>query len=48
MPNFAPSTDPGRPARAYTEDTRRRLAALGERYDPAGVFRAGQVVRITP
>lgn len=45
LPNFAPSTDPGRTARAYAEDTRHWLAALADRYDPAGVFRTGQVVR---
>lgn len=45
FPNFAPSADPGRPARVYTEDTRYWLGALAERYDPAGVFRTGQVVR---
>lgn len=45
LPNFAPSSDPGRAARVYTEDARHWLAALGERYDPAGVFRTGQVVR---
>jgi FAD/FMN-containing dehydrogenase len=45
LPNFAPATDPERAARVYTEDTRQWLAALGERYDPAGIFRTGQVVR---
>lgn len=45
LPNFAPSTDPGRAARVYSEDTRYWLAALADRYDPAGVFRTGQVVR---
>ncbi|TFV57893.1 FAD-binding oxidoreductase [Mycobacterium sp. PS03-16] len=45
LPNFAPSTDPRRAARVYTEDTRYWLAALADRYDPAGVFRTGQVVR---
>ncbi len=45
LPNFAPSTDPQRAARVYTEDARHWLAALAERYDPAGVFRTGQVVR---
>ncbi|MBX7434916.1 FAD-binding oxidoreductase [Mycobacterium sp. Y57] len=45
MPNFAPSHDPARPARVYTEDTRHWLAALAERYDPARVFATGQVVR---
>ena len=45
LPNFAPSADPGRAARVYDEDTRYWLAALGERHDPVGVFRRGQVVR---
>ncbi|BBY17131.1 FAD-binding oxidoreductase [Mycolicibacterium litorale] len=45
LPNFAPSMDPGRAARVYTEDARHWLAALAERYDPARVFRTGQVVR---
>ncbi|ORA31572.1 FAD-binding oxidoreductase [Mycobacterium aquaticum] len=45
LPNFAPSDDAGRAARVYDEDTRHWLAALAERYDPAGVFRCGQVVR---
>lgn len=48
FPNFAASADPGRAALVYTEDTRYWLAALAERYDPAGVFRTGQVVRIAP
>ncbi|WP_422749795.1 FAD-binding oxidoreductase [Mycobacterium sp. WMMD1722] len=45
LPNFAPATDPQRIARVYTEDARHWLAALAEHYDPAGVFRTGQVVR---
>ncbi|MGV0741698.1 FAD-binding oxidoreductase [Mycolicibacterium sp. XJ870] len=45
LPNFAPSDDAGRAARLYDEDTRHWLAALADRYDPAGVFRCGQVVR---
>lgn len=45
LPNFAPSTDSERAARVYGEDTRHWLAALADRYDPAGVFRTGQVVR---
>lgn len=45
FPNFAPSVDPGRAARVYTEDTRHWLAALADRYDPAKVLRTGQVVR---
>jgi hypothetical protein len=48
LPNFAPSDDPGRPARVYQADVLARLASLAERYDPAGVFRAGQVVRVQP
>jgi hypothetical protein len=46
LPNFAPSNDPVRQARCYTEDTRCWLAALAERYDPAGVLRTGQVARL--
>jgi len=45
FPNFAPATDPDRLARCYDEDTLYWLAALGERYDPAGVLRIGQVAR---
>jgi FAD/FMN-containing dehydrogenase len=45
LPNFAPAIDAGRTARVYTEDTRAWLAALADRYDPAGIFRTGQVVR---
>ncbi|MGE0215975.1 FAD-binding oxidoreductase [Mycolicibacterium sp.] len=44
FPNFAPSYDPGRAARVYTDDTRHWLAALAQRYDPAGVLAVGQVV----
>jgi FAD/FMN-containing dehydrogenase len=45
MPNFAPSYDTGRPARVYSEDTLHWLAALADRYDPAGVLATGQVIR---
>jgi FAD/FMN-containing dehydrogenase len=45
MPNFAPSYDPGRPSRVYTEDTRYWLAALADRYDPDRVLATGQVIR---
>ncbi|PRC45727.1 FAD-linked oxidase, partial [Mycobacterium sp. ITM-2017-0098] len=45
MPNFAPSYDPARPARVYTEDTLHWLAALADRYDPARVLATGQVIR---
>lgn len=45
MPNFAPSYDPARPARVYAEDTLHWLAALADRYDPAGVLATGQVIR---
>ena len=48
LPNFAPSDDPGRPARVYTPEALQRLQALAERHDPAGVFRTGQVVRSRP
>lgn len=47
LPNFAPSDDAARAARVYDEDTLHWLAALAERYDPAGVYRCGQVVRFT-
>ena len=46
MPNFAASDDPGRAARAYSEDAYHWLAALAQRYDPAGVLRTGQAVGI--
>ncbi len=45
LPNFAASADPARLARCYDEDTLYWLAALAERYDPAGVLRVGQVAR---
>ncbi|RZT19063.1 FAD binding domain-containing protein [Mycobacterium sp. BK558] len=45
MPNFAPSYDPARPSRVYSEDTLHWLAALADRYDPAGVLATGQVIR---
>ncbi|KMO80353.1 FAD-binding oxidoreductase [Mycolicibacterium obuense] len=45
MPNFAPSYDPARAARVYSEDTLHWLAALADRYDPAGVLATGQVIR---
>ncbi len=45
MPNFAPSYDPARPSRVYTEDTLHWLAALADRYDPARVLATGQVIR---
>jgi len=45
--NFAPSTDPARPSRVYSEDTLHWLAALADRYDPAGVLATGQVIRTT-
>lgn len=44
-PNFAPSYDPARPARVYSEDTLHWLAALADRYDPARVLATGQVIR---
>lgn len=47
LPNFAPAADPARVARAYDEDTRHWLAALADRYDPAGVLKTGQVVRFS-
>jgi hypothetical protein len=38
MPNFAPSSDPGRAARCYGEDTWHWLTALARHYDPAGIL----------
>lgn len=38
MPNFAPSSDPDRAARCYTEDTLHWLTALARQYDPAGIL----------
>ena len=46
LPNFAPSYDPARPSRVYSEDTLHWLAALADRYDPAGVLATGQVIRM--
>lgn len=48
LPNFAPSEDPRRAARLYDADTLQRLTSLADRFDPAGVFRTGQVVRVQP
>lgn len=45
LPNFASSTDPHAIRRRYDDATLVRLSALAEWYDPAGVLRAGQVVR---
>lgn len=45
LPNFAASGAAERLARCYDEDTLYWLAALAERFDPAGVFRVGQVAR---
>ncbi len=45
LPNFGTATGLARLARCYDEDTLYWLAALGERYDPAGVLRVGQVAR---
>jgi hypothetical protein len=48
LANFAASTtDPARPSRVYSEDTLHWLAALADRYDPAGVLATGQVIRTT-
>jgi hypothetical protein len=38
MPNFAPSADPDRAARCYSEDTLHWLNALARQYDPAGIL----------
>lgn len=48
FPNFAASADPARLTRCYNEDTLYWLAALADRYDPAGVLRVGQVARFRP
>ena len=45
LANFAASADPGSIQRRYDDATLVRLSALGDRYDPSGVFRLGQVVR---
>lgn len=45
LPNFAAAAGQERLARCYDEDTLYWLAALAERYDPAGVLRVGQVAR---
>lgn len=48
FPNFAPSMGVGHATGVHTEDSMHRLAALGERYDPTGVFRTGQVSACDP
>lgn len=45
MPNFAPSYDPARPSRVYSDDTLHWLAGLADRYDPARTLATGQVIR---
>ena len=45
LPNFAVAADAARLARCYDDDILYQLAALAERYDPAGVLRVGQVAR---
>jgi hypothetical protein len=45
LPNFVASADPDVLRRRYDEVTRNRLSELGDRYDPAGVLRVGQVIR---
>jgi FAD/FMN-containing dehydrogenase len=45
LPNFVASADPDVLGRRYDEVTRNRLSELGDRYDPAGVLRVGQVIR---
>jgi FAD binding domain len=45
LPNFAASADAETIRRCYDNTTLVRLSALADRYDPAGVFRVGQVVR---
>jgi len=45
LPNFTASADPEVLRRRYDEPTLTSLSTLGDRYDPSGVFRVGQVVR---
>lgn len=45
LPNFTASDDPERIRTSYDADTAAWLAALGEQFDPHGVYRIGQVVR---
>lgn len=47
LPNFGARTGKERMARVYDDSTRARLAELGDRHDPNGVLRVGQVVRTT-
>lgn len=43
LPNFSAGTGIDRLARSYDPATLARLTSIAERYDPAGVLRAGQV-----
>jgi FAD/FMN-containing dehydrogenase len=45
LPNFADVDDPRTAVHRYDPPTLVGLSALGDRYDPAGVFRVGQVIR---
>lgn len=45
LPNFAASDDPEHIRACYDGDTAAWLAALGDQFDPHGVYRMGQVVR---
>ncbi|MBE7188761.1 FAD-binding oxidoreductase [Jatrophihabitans endophyticus] len=45
MPNFLVTDDPADLARMYRPETRERLAAIGDEYDPDHVLDVGQVVR---
>ena len=45
LPNFAASDDPELIRTCYDADTAAWLAALGDQFDPHGVYRTGQVVR---
>ena len=44
-PNFAPAIDGPSALRAYDPDTRARLQAIAEKYDPDGVLRLGSWTR---
>ncbi|MGV9825187.1 FAD-binding oxidoreductase [Gordonia sp. NPDC003429] len=45
LPNFTAGTDPATIRSCYDDDTAAWLSALAQQYDPAGVLRAGQVMR---
>jgi hypothetical protein len=45
LPNFAAAGDPRTTRHRYDAATLVRLSAIADRYDPAGVLWAGQVIR---